>query len=59
LKLGGPRTYHGQPTEAQWIGTGREDCGAYDIFRALKLYAGACLVNAAAVAFAAFVLTSA
>lgn len=55
LKLGGPRIYHGQQNEVQWIGTGREDCNAEDIFRALKLYVAACIVNAAALAFAAFI----
>ncbi len=47
LKLAGPRSYHGRPTEDAWIGAGRSEATADDIGRALGLYKTACVVQIA------------
>jgi adenosylcobinamide-phosphate synthase len=50
LKLAGPRRYPGEIVDAPFIGPGTPDATAADIRRALRLFVGACVVNAAVVA---------
>ncbi|WP_233433075.1 adenosylcobinamide-phosphate synthase CbiB [Thalassospira povalilytica] len=47
LALAGPRQYGDEIVDDPYIGSGRRDAGAADIDRALSLYIGACLINAA------------
>ncbi len=55
LALGGPRRYGEEVAPEPWLGGGRADASAEDIERMLRLYAAACLLNAAAIAaFACF-----
>jgi adenosylcobinamide-phosphate synthase len=54
LRLSGPRAYHGELTEDEWIGEGRAEANASDIRRALSLYQTACTVQIAALAVLAF-----
>jgi adenosylcobinamide-phosphate synthase len=54
LRLSGPRVYHGELTEDEWIGEGRAAANASDIRRALSLYQTACTVQIAALAVLAF-----
>ncbi|MBL8705795.1 MAG: cobalamin biosynthesis protein CobD [Rhodospirillales bacterium] len=50
IKLAGPRKYPGEVVDAPFIGPGTPDVTAADIRQALRLFVGACVVNAAAVA---------
>ncbi len=50
IKLAGPRTYPGEIVDAPYIGPGTPAVTVADIRRALRLFIGACLVNAAAIA---------
>lgn len=51
LALAGPRAYHGQMIEDHWMGSGgNPHAAAPDIRRALRLFVGACLVQALTVA---------
>jgi adenosylcobinamide-phosphate synthase len=50
IKLGGPRTYAARRLEDAWIGEGRSDLVAADIFRALQIYRRACAINFGALA---------
>jgi adenosylcobinamide-phosphate synthase len=59
VKLGGPRTYadrKGGGGEDFWIGDGRADLDARDIYAALRLYRRACLMNWAALAALALLI---
>lgn len=53
IMLAGPRVYDGKLVEDFWIGDGRDDAGADDVRRALKLYRTACTIQAAIVALLA------
>lgn len=53
IKLAGPRKYPGETVDAPYIGPGTPDVTIADIRRALRLFIGACLANAAAVAMLA------
>jgi len=46
LKLAGPRVYGSELVDDSYMGDGRRDAGAGDIRHALRLYRGACLVEA-------------
>ena len=46
IKLAGPRRYPGEIVDAPFIGPGTPDATATDIRRALRLFVGACVVNA-------------
>jgi adenosylcobinamide-phosphate synthase len=48
IKLSGPRSYHGELTDDEWIGEGTAELNAGDIRRALALYKTACTVQIAA-----------
>ena len=48
--LAGPRRYGGRTVEDAWMGDGRRDLGADDVRAAIRLYAAAALVLAAALA---------
>ena len=50
LRLGGPRRYRGAVTVDPWLGRGTAAATAADIRRGLRVYAGACLLLAVAVA---------
>lgn len=50
LALGGPRRYGSDVVAEPWLGDGRPEATADDIGRMLRLYASACLLDAAAVA---------
>jgi adenosylcobinamide-phosphate synthase len=54
LRLSGPRSYHAELTEDEWIGEGRVEANASDIRRALSLYKTACTVQIAALGLLAF-----
>jgi adenosylcobinamide-phosphate synthase len=41
LRLAGPRVYAGMKVDAAWMGDGRSEATAQDIFRALRLYRAA------------------
>lgn len=56
LKLGGPRIYSGALVEDHWMGNGRADVTPLDIQAALRLYRGACAIQAATVAAIAAVM---
>ncbi|MGH6825292.1 cobalamin biosynthesis protein CobD/CbiB, partial [Methyloceanibacter sp.] len=56
LKLSGPRSYHGAPTEDGWIGDGKEEAASADIRRALGLYWTACTLQIAALGVLAFLI---
>lgn len=56
LRLAGPRVYHGETVEDSWMGDGRPDANAGDIRRALMLFRGACMIEAAVVAVIAVTL---
>jgi adenosylcobinamide-phosphate synthase len=56
LKLAGPRVYGRTLVDDAFMGEGRRDAGAGDIRRALALYRLACVVEALALAVAAFAL---
>ncbi len=55
LKLAGPRIYGETLVEDAFMGRGRREADAADIRRALRLYRLACLVQALALAGAAFI----
>jgi adenosylcobinamide-phosphate synthase len=38
LALGGPRSYHGKDVEGAWLGDGRREAKAADVYAALELY---------------------
>jgi adenosylcobinamide-phosphate synthase len=50
FKLAGPRVYGGENVDDVFMGDGRADLDASDIFRALALYRRACAVQIAALA---------
>jgi len=50
LRLAGPRVYHGEVVDDAWMGDGRAEANAGDIRRALRLYRGACAIQALVVA---------
>ena len=50
LRLAGPRRYRGVVTADPWLGDGAHEATAADIRRALRVYAGACLLLAVLVA---------
>lgn len=50
LSLAGPRRYPGLAVDDPWIGSGSSRATACDVFRALSLFAGACVLNACLVA---------
>jgi adenosylcobinamide-phosphate synthase len=50
LRLAGPRVYHGEVVDDAWMGEGRAGANAGDIRRALRLYRGACAIQALLVA---------
>jgi adenosylcobinamide-phosphate synthase len=54
LKLAGPRVYGEALVEDAFMGEGRRDANGADIRRALKLYRLACVIEAIALAAAAF-----
>lgn len=47
LRLGGPRRYGNDVADDPWLGGGSAEASARDIDRMLRLYAVACLLNAA------------
>jgi adenosylcobinamide-phosphate synthase len=53
LRIAGPRSYDGLPTNDAWMGNGRAEATADDIRRALKLYRRACVIQFAVVAILA------
>jgi adenosylcobinamide-phosphate synthase len=55
LRLNGPRIYGATRRDDAWTGDGRAEATAGDIFRALRLYALACVVEFLAVAAVAFI----
>jgi adenosylcobinamide-phosphate synthase len=55
LQLNGPRIYGTTRRDDAWTGDGRAEATAGDIFRALRLYALACVVEFLAVAAVAFI----
>lgn len=55
LALGGPRRYGRDVAAEPWLGDGRPEATADDIGRMLRLYASACLLNAATVAALALI----
>jgi adenosylcobinamide-phosphate synthase len=55
IKLGGPRIYGARKIEDRWIGKGRSDLTAIDIFAALRIYRRACAINFAVLVLAAIV----
>ena len=57
LRLAGPRIYDGGLVPDHWMGQGREEAGAADIRRALRLYRAACLLQAGAVALIAVLVS--
>lgn len=57
FKLGGPRVYGGVLVDDFYMGDGRADLKADDIWRALKLYRGACVVQALVLAGLCLALT--
>jgi len=56
LKLAGPRVYGETLVDDAFMGEGRREATAADIRRALRLYRWACMIQAAALAAAAFAL---
>ena len=56
LRLAGPRSYHGVPVDDAWMGDGRAEAGAADVFRALDLYRVACGLQIAAIAAVAVIV---
>ena len=53
LRLAGPISYDGVVHEKPWIGQGKTDADAVDVWRAIRVYVRSCLVLAAiAMAFA-------
>jgi adenosylcobinamide-phosphate synthase len=50
LRLAGPRRYDGVLVQDHWMGDGRPEADTTDIRRALGLYRGACLLQAAMLA---------
>ena len=50
FKLAGPRVYGGESVDDVFMGDGRADLDAADIFRALALYRRACAVQIGALA---------
>ena len=46
LRLAGPRRYRGVVTADPWLGDGAAEATPADIRRALRVYAGACLLLA-------------
>ena len=56
LKLAGPRVYGETLVDDAFMGEGRREAGAADIRRALKVYRAACVIEAGALAAAAFAL---
>jgi adenosylcobinamide-phosphate synthase len=56
LKLAGPRVYGETLVDDAFMGQGRREADVADIRRALRLYRAACVIEAAALAIAAFVL---
>jgi adenosylcobinamide-phosphate synthase len=56
LKLAGPRVYGETLVDDAFMGEGRREAGAADIRRALRLYRWACVIEAGALAAAAFAL---
>jgi len=56
LKLAGPRVYGDTLVDDAFMGQGRREADVADIRRALRLYRAACVIEAAALAIAAFVL---
>jgi adenosylcobinamide-phosphate synthase len=56
LKLAGPRVYGETLVDDAFMGEGRREATAADIRRALRLYRWACVIQAAALAAAAFAL---
>ncbi|MFO1145746.1 MAG: cobalamin biosynthesis protein [Rhodospirillales bacterium] len=46
LSLAGPRRYPGLVVDDPWIGSGSSRATARDVFRALLLFASACVLNA-------------
>lgn len=55
LALAGPRRYREEVVDGAWIGEGTARATAFDIRRALSVYAVACLINGAVVALVALV----
>jgi adenosylcobinamide-phosphate synthase len=56
LKLAGPRVYGSELVNDAYMGDGRRDAGAGDIRHALRLYRGACLIEALVLAGLVIVL---
>ena len=56
LKLAGPRVYGSELVDDAYMGEGRRDAGADDIRHALRLYRGACLIEALVLASLVIVL---
>jgi adenosylcobinamide-phosphate synthase len=56
IRLGGPRIYGEVQVEDPWMGRGRSQATAADIWRALALYRGACAAQITVVAVAALLL---
>jgi adenosylcobinamide-phosphate synthase len=56
LKLAGPRVYGSELVDDAYMGEGRRDAGAGDIRHALRLYRGACLIEALVLASLVIVL---
>ncbi len=54
LRLAGPRIYGGETVDDHWMGDGRPDATADDIYRGLHLFRVACMLQALAVGALAF-----
>jgi adenosylcobinamide-phosphate synthase len=54
IRLSGPRIYAGVLVEERWVGEGRSDLTARDIYAALRLYRTACALQIAALALIVF-----
>lgn len=56
VRLSGPRSYHGEPTDDAWIGEEGSEATAADIRRALGLYRTACGIEIAALGLMALLI---
>ncbi|HWK32664.1 MAG TPA: CobD/CbiB family cobalamin biosynthesis protein, partial [Hyphomicrobium sp.] len=55
LRLAGPRVYGGETVDDHWMGDGRADATADDIYRGLHLFRVACMLQALVIGTLAFV----
>lgn len=54
LRLAGPRIYGGKTVDDHWMGDGRPDATADDIYRGLHLFRVACMLQTLVVGALAF-----